>query len=423
MIDWLTHPHKERWRLAYALMISLFIGYLDRVNISLALPLMAEDFGWSEGELRTYGGQLLSLFYVGYGVANLFLSPLGGRIGPRKSLIIIVILWSVFTAMGAVFSQMLLVLLASRVLLGLSEGIHLPMMNMLMKSWFPLHERGRANSIWISGLFLAILLSPVILVPIMSALGWRSGFYLLAIAGLVITLPLIWKFVWDTPQLSPRVSAEENAVIAEAINAERDVENTDLTRLSGLLRNPNFLLLISIGILNNLVGLGFMSWLPSYFTTTRGLDFADLTYVAPLPYALSLLGIWLWATRGDRHDIRAALGALGYLGAGLFVYLALGADTIFESVAYFSCGVFFMSAFPACEFALLQRVVPHQSMALAGGIYNGMTMLIGGGLGPIVIGIIIGDPEAGDRAGLLSLPILCIGISALLFTAYRRLRY
>ena len=132
---------RVRWKLALTLMVTLLIAYYDRLNVSLALPLIAADFGWGAGDTRRWGGILMSLFYIGYGLGNIFLSPLGQRFGLRRSLFVIIVLWSFFTALGAWASSILMLFAASRLLLGLSEGIHFPLMSQLTKNWFPPEER------------------------------------------------------------------------------------------------------------------------------------------------------------------------------------------------------------------------------------------------------------------------------------------
>ena len=134
-------------------MVTLFVGFMDRLNITFALPLMAQEYGWTDAQVQVYGSRLLGMFYAAYGVANIFLTPFAARLGTRRSLMIIVVLWSVFTALGAFVSQFIMLLLASRILLGLAEGVHVPMMMTATQAWFPPAERSRANSIVAAGIF------------------------------------------------------------------------------------------------------------------------------------------------------------------------------------------------------------------------------------------------------------------------------
>lgn len=407
----------RRWQLALVLMVTFFVGYMDRLNITFAVPLMAVEFGWDEAQTREYGSLLMGLFYAGYGLANMFLSPFAARLGPRRSLLIIVVLWSFFTALGAWISQWLMLLMATRVLLGISEGVHVPMVSQLYKAWFPMEERARANSIFVSGLFLAVLLSPIMLVPLMSELGWRTGFLLIAIFGLLVSLPLVAWLVHDTPEEHPDVSDAERAFIAAGRQREAAEEDSGLAWRE-LLSHPRFVLLTFIGIINNVVALGFSSWLPTYFTANRGIPFEDITYLVAIPYAFSLLGIGLWAWLGDKFNIRAGLAALGFAGAGVMIYVALQAESLWVVLPCFSIGVFMISAFNACEFAMIQRIVPLDKVAPSMGIYNGFTTIIGGGLGPFIVSPIIGD---GGPFWIIS--GIALFNAALLLTAWRMIRY
>lgn len=404
--------------------VTLLIAYYDRLNISLALPLIALEQGWDSVQTADNGALLMGLFYAGYGVANILFSPLGARLGPRISLLIIVVFWSVFTAMGAIVSQFLVLFMASRVLLGLGEGIHFPMMNMLTRTWFAPEERSRANGIWISGLFLAVLTAPLLLVPIMHEHGWRSGFYLLALTGVVVSLPLVLRFVYNSPSQHPRI----DSTMAKRLEVAADPVMDNVEEASGnalrLFRSPVFLLLMSGGIVNNMVALGIAGWLPTYLSGLEGVRYKDLSFLAAAPYAASLAGIAVWAVLGDRLNRRALLAACGYTAAGVMVVAALqagSANQLSLTVFLFSVGVFCVSTYTASEFALLQRVLPIRDVAAGVGLYNGVTTMIGGGLGPFVIGgIISGGVEFKDLATLFG---LCLFIGVIMLYVYGKLRY
>jgi len=407
----------RRWQLALVLLVTFFVGYMDRLNITFALPLMAVEFDWTEAETREYGSLLMGLFYAGYGLANIFLTPFAVKLGPRRSILVIVVLWSLFTALGAWVSQWLMLLMATRVLLGISEGVHVPMMSQLTKTWFPLEERARANSIFVSGLFLAVLLSPIMLVPLMTGFGWRMGFVLVALFGLLLSLPLVAWLVHDRPEDHPDISSLELAHIAAGRDREAAEEPAQIA-WGELLAMPRFLLLALIGVINNVVALGFSGWLPTYFTNNRGIPFEDITYLVAVPYAFSLLGIGLWAWLGDTFNIRSPLAAFGFAGAGAMIYLALQSESLAVVMVCFSLGVFLISAFNACEFAMLQRIVPLEKMAPSMGVYNGSTTIIGGGLGPFIVSPIISQ---GGPFWVVS--VIALLNAALLLVAYRLIRY
>lgn len=412
---------RVRWKLALTLMVTLLIAYYDRLNVSLALPLIAADFGWGAGDTRRWGGILMSLFYIGYGLGNIFLSPLGQRFGLRRSLFVIIVLWSFFTALGAWASSILMLFAASRLLLGLSEGIHFPLMSQLTKNWFPPEERSRGNGIWIAGLFLAFLTAPLFLVPLMHWLGWRGGFYALSLIGLAVSLPLVWRFVHDRPAQHPRIEDDEREFIETATRLELANVHGGSGRLRDSLLTGPFLLLALIGIFNNMVALGIAGWLPTYLAGREGVAFHQLTWLTSIPYASAIVGIVIWASLGDRTNMRAGIAGIGYLLAGVMIWLALSAPGIWVTVAFFSAAVLLISAWSAAEFALVQRILPQPHVTAGCGIYNGMTTLIGGGSGPFVVGGII---DGGTSLGAIGPIVIITSLNAaLLFVLYRKIRY
>ena len=416
-----THAaQRERWKLVLTLGVTFLIAYYDRLNIALAMPLIAVENGWTDAETATNGALLMGLFYAGFGVANILLTPLGVRFGPRRSLVAIILLWSLFTALGAIASQFMMIFLASRILLGLSEGVHVPMMNQLTNAWFASGERSRANSTWVAGLFLSILTAPIVLVPIMEQHGWRTGFYVLAVGGLLVSLPLVLRFVYDRPTLHPRV----DEALAAALENRASDHDIAAHRTWRLLKERPFQLMMAGGILNNAVALGIASWLPTYLASLEGVRYGDLSWLAAIPYGASLLGLALWAFIGDRTNRRAWVAAGGYLGAGVLATGALAAGNagaVWLTVTLLSLAVFCVSAWTASEFAIVQRIVPRARVANGIGLYNGLTTMIGGGFGPFVVGGII-DGGA-DTQDLMTIFGLCVAIAILLMSFSRRVRY
>ncbi len=71
-----------RWRIPVILAVTVFVNYLDRNTLALALPRIAQEFGWSDREVGSKGELLLAAFFLSYAVSNMQLSPLAERFGP-----------------------------------------------------------------------------------------------------------------------------------------------------------------------------------------------------------------------------------------------------------------------------------------------------------------------------------------------------
>src|SRR5512137_1827235 len=94
-------PQNNGGRTAWSMALIVFgvtlAAYIARVNVSVALPYISEDFGWDSVEAALYGGLLLGIFLAGYGLSNIFLSPLVDHFGPRKSLLVAVACFTILT--------------------------------------------------------------------------------------------------------------------------------------------------------------------------------------------------------------------------------------------------------------------------------------------------------------------------------------
>ena len=96
--------------------LAVFICYIDRVNISVAIIPMQEQFGWNEAQI----GIIFSIFYVGYFFSMAVGGFLADKYGGKTVLGLGVLLWSIFTMLTPAFSYNgFLALLFIRILIGL----------------------------------------------------------------------------------------------------------------------------------------------------------------------------------------------------------------------------------------------------------------------------------------------------------------
>jgi MFS family permease len=408
-----------RWWVPIALMVSLFVAFLDRLNMGYALPVMAEDFGWDDKEVGQYGQWMLGAFFISYGASNILFTPLAARFGARRSLMTIVVLFSLFTALGAPaagfgFGAFLL----TRVLLGLGEGVHFPMMSTVTKHWFPVHERSRANGIWIAGGMLATICAAPLLVPIIHTLGWKAMLIITGFLGMVITLPFLYVFVHNTPRESPRVSAKEADYIEGGLEKDTPVKAGDWSFLS----SPLFYFALSGAALNNYCVYGITTWLPTYFTRGKGIPFEDLWYAASLPYVVGVLSIVVFSHLGDRLNRRIVTASAGFALAAVGLWIATRAPNLPLLVAGFSMATFFQMSYVSQEFAIIQRLLPANVIGKAIGIYNGMAMFLGGVGGSMLPGTILGATGSYDAAMYSIMGAMVLG-SAGMFCLSRFVKY
>ena len=158
---------KKRWLVLGVSWIVFFVAFLDRVNLSVAMPLISKEFSLSPEQV----GYLFSAFFISYTVFQIPGGYLSDKVGPKKVLLVALVWWSIMTMATGVartFSQFFIV----RVLFGIGEGLQPPCAFKLNSNWFPNQERATANAIFTSACSFGPAIAPSIAVAIIGLWGW-----------------------------------------------------------------------------------------------------------------------------------------------------------------------------------------------------------------------------------------------------------
>ncbi len=416
-------PTRQRFYVLAILFISLSVIYLDRVNISI---IAANTQFLQEMDLvgkPVYIGLLMSLFLITYGVSNVVLSPIGDLIGPRKAMLMAYIIISLSLLLGGL-SSIFGVLLGTRILLGVGEGLYYPMQNTFIKNWFPPRERGRANTAWILGQSLSPAVAMPVFTWIIAEYSWRHTFYF-SFALSLIPLILLYFFATNTPRENKYINKHELEIIEESRKPNNLVSNSNekpsiISRSKIYLCNANFWMLLIIFSSNSMLSWGIVTWLPTYLNTERGFSWSNVGWMSSLPFIFGLLfkiasGIAVDRTgkKGMIMLISALLCAAGILGG-------VNITNNYIAAIMISFGIGASSMQLPCVFTLLQSMVPSEAISSAAGALNGMAVGFGA-LSPVLIGLILSLTHNFYSVMYLLVGIVLIGGLVSLFFAVRRL--
>jgi len=294
------------------------ITFLDRLAIAVAGPRMQQDLGipphlW---------GWVLGAFVLAYGIFEIPSGALGDRIGRRKVLARIVLWWSAFTALtGAAGGFLSLVVI--RFLFGAGEAGAYPNASGVIASWFPAHERARAQGVVWGASRLGGALAPLAAVPLQAALGWRAVFWIFGLVG------MIWAAVWwcwyhDDFRQQPGISRRELEEIgATAINAGHAA--APWRRLFGA---PQLWLIAAMYWCYAAGPWFYFSWFPTYLVRGAGFSEREMGWLATLPFLLGAAGNVVGGLAGDRlvrrWGLRAGRRRLGVASLSVTALLVSG---------------------------------------------------------------------------------------------------
>ena len=265
-----------RWRLLGVLFVVSFINYLLRNALSVAIPSIRTEFGFTSTEL----GWILGSFNISYTLLQIPGGIFGQKFGPRRALGSIAITWGVLTALTGFAPSLLaasatgamVALVSVRLLVGASNAPIFPITTGLIESWFPPGRWALPNSVTSSGLALGqAALGPAVTALIV-AYGWRDTFYILAPLGVVAGLWWLW-YARDKPGQHPSITREE----VEFIDAGRSKTASPPAPGSwraALLKRDVLILAASYFCLNYVFFM-FSQWLFTYLVESRGFSMLE----------------------------------------------------------------------------------------------------------------------------------------------------
>jgi predicted MFS family arabinose efflux permease len=361
----------KRWVGVIVLMIVVSIAYVDRINVSLMIT--NADFLHAlglEGD-RIAQGRLVSLFLFGYGLSAWFITPLFEfRWSVRTSLLISVLLWTIFTGASAVASGMA-AFLVCRLLLGGAEGPLFSLKTMYVREHFAPNEVGKPNAVSSLGVSIGLGLGYSIVSFLIVHFGWRDSFWALAALNLAIGLPLIALFI--RPSAAPRpASRKEGSAVSLFLSA---------------LRTPHlfWILIVEICTLSYLWGAS--TWLPSYLKEARHFSLNEMSIFAGLPF---FVGVVSNVAGGSVVDLLPRSKApvvivIGGIITAICVTLAILAENPYvaaSALIFAGAGWGFQS--PAIP-SLVQHVAKDGTVGTTYGIINGIGNLVSA-LMPMMMG-------------------------------------
>jgi MFS family permease len=309
---------KHRHRVLLLLFFLSIVTYLDRVCLSVAGPRMQADLGISPEQW----GWVVGAFTLSYAIFEIPTGAMGDRVGARRVLARIVIWWSAFTSLTGAVSNYVLMLI-TRFLFGAGEAGAYPNASSAISRWFPVAERARAHSVVWMASRVGGALSPLLVVPIQRAYGWRASFFVFGVLGLV------WAFAWYR---SYRDRPSESAGITPQELAEIDVESSGAhARLPwGIaLRRWNFWKILLMYHTYCWGAYFYLSWLHTYLERGRGFSEGEMALASTLPFIAgiggNLFGGWLSDRLTISHGLRIGrrvVGATGLAASGLLMLTA-----------------------------------------------------------------------------------------------------
>jgi MFS family permease len=372
-----------RWlRIIPVALVMYTIAFIDRTNISLALPRISRDLHLDPQQAGTVAG----IFFWGYLALQIPGGHLAKHWSAKKFIGILLVAWAIF-AVGCGLARTYHELLLMRLLLGVAESGVYPATLILLSHWFSRSERARANALWLLCLPGALIVSAPVSGWMLDHWSWRV---MLVIEG---SLPFLWLAIWllfiqDHPRDAAWLPEGERGPLVETLRQESSALEASerVPYLRALLRPQVFLLAaVYFSFVSGQMGLLF--WLPSAMGTFRKLSSLSTGILYTLPFIVGAISLLLVSRHSDKvHERRFhAAGAMLFGGCCILLAVATIPHSLpiaFALIALSGVGAYGpMGAFWAIPTETLPPAIVGSAMGFVNAIGN-----LGAYFAPLIVG-------------------------------------
>lgn len=408
-----------RWVIVLLLLLLYVINYLDRVALSIVLPLVEADLNLSPEQF----GIIFGAFFLGYAIFNFLGGIAADRFGSLWVLGAAVALWSVFcglTAIATGFWSMLIL----RILFGMAEGPISAAANKMVNAWFPRRQVATAVGLVCAGSPLGGAVAGPIVGYLAVSFGWRLSFVIIAAIGFV------WLCFWiylaaDAPEKSKRVTEAEKAQIEqwkreEVVSFKGVVEPR--RSMWSYIKLPAILGTSFAFFASNYTLFFFLSWFPTYLMKAHGLNIKEMALATVIPWVVGFIGMTIGGVLSDfvlrktgKPVLARKIVMVTCLGcAALCVGLSGFVTTLYAAVGLMSMALFLLyTAGPSYWSVVLDNVDKNSVGSVTGFLH--LCGSLAGMVGPVVTGFIVQQTGKFDSAFLMAGCVSLTGAVVLFF--------
>ncbi len=258
-------PKPARWLMISLVFLATVINYMDRQTLSVAAPVLREQFRMSNVEYS----RIVFAFMLAYTIMNGISGPLVDRLGTRLGYALCMAWWSV-SAILHMLARGAWSLGLYRFLLGMGEAGNWPAGLKVVSEWFPERERALASGMFNSGSSIGAILAPPVVAWILIRFGWEWAFLAIGISG------LIWLAVWWPVYYTPAEVRKEVAPPTVPFCTLLRMRFVWTFTVSKIFMDPAWYF--------------YIFWFPEYLKHARGFDMASIGKFAWIPFAVAGIG-------------------------------------------------------------------------------------------------------------------------------------
>ena len=377
-----------RWLILFLLFTATTILYIDRAALGILAPELQERIGWTEQQY----GLINTAFMIAYALCFLIMGRIIDFIGTKKGYLLSIVIWSI-AALGHALARSWVGFAVARFGLAVGQSGNFPSAIKAVAEWFPKKERALAVGIFNGGTNMGTILAPLIIPPLVIALGdWRVGFLW------SFPISLIWMFFWFRNMKNPsehrRVSQPELQHIESDSNGA-EVEKR--MKMREILSHKGVWVIALAKFMADPIWWFYLFWGAKFLYSEFGIELKQIGLPFFTIYLVSwLIGIllgWLssWLLKKGLGINRGRkLGLLACALIAIPVVLVPHTENLTTAVMLIALALGGHCGWSANIFSLMSDLFPKKATASVAGL-GGFAGAVGGAITAFLVGKILQD--------------------------------
>ncbi|WP_244548970.1 MFS transporter [Bradyrhizobium canariense] len=332
---------KIAYRLLPFILLLYFVCYIDRVNIGFAKLQFLDDLHLTDAHYGFAAG----LFYVTYSLFDIPSNLMLARVGVRKTLLRIMILWGVVSG-AQMFIRNASDLYILRLLFGAAEAGFIPGIMLYLTFWFPVRYRARITSLF----FVGVPLSGIIGAPLSGMImqhmnglyglrGWQWLFLVFAIPAIFLGV-ISYFYLDDGPKSAGWLSDNEKQVVTDELKSDGLAgDRGNKGSFAEAMRDPRIYAMALLNFAANTASNTATFWIPSVLKNVGLGSVERIGWVTGGISIVAAAGMLLIARSSDAlmerrwHFVGCAL-----ITAGAYLLLPLASSSIPGTILLMAVG-------------------------------------------------------------------------------------
>lgn len=379
-------------RILPLLFICYVVAMIDRLNVGFAKLQFISDLGMTEATFGAAAG----LLYLGYILFEVPSNLMLHRVGARRTLLRIMLLWGAFTILQAWASGKHSFYLL-RFLIGAAEAGFFPGVLLYLTYWFPDRLRGRITSLFVMALPAAGIVGGPLAAWIMTGLdghaglrGWQWLFILEGIPAIVLGV-VCYLWLADRPAQARWLDGNEQCSVERAVQAGAAKPGAAAgtaapAQLGDALRDPLLYKLALCYFAFYCVENALLVWIPTLLKNVGVATIAGVGWVSSgIALAATVIMLAVGYSSDKRGERRWHVIGCGLVAGVTFLLLPLAAHSIALTALVLTLSSGAVFAFLAVFWTIPSALF--KGRAAAGGLALISSIgALGGTFSPIFIG-------------------------------------